>query len=612
MLLIVTLLVLACGVLQAQGKPAPQPTPKPAGAPARVSTAQQSSQQGSFDLPESGVRIQPDARLIVMMAALDAAGFDPTPKGQEPSAFRVQIRREQQDLDADLRQRMRTFFERNNKQLSSASPAEQAARYVSLAYALGAAPSFESPARTDDLPGGLLEVLDFAPLFREFYRKSGIDERLPDYLRKYQAEGDRLRPATIEMVRSVVTYLHTRPATTVLERVRVESGDKKKDAKQAYATRERERHFYIVPDLLAVPGTVNFRAIGDDYYAIVPFDTNPASSELRRAYIQFVVDPIALRYTREIAERRTQIRALLDERVAQNSEVSPDIFLAVARSLVAATDARMEESERLDRLTREARRKIDAVTDKAAREAISKELREQSAAVSDEALAQLAEDYERGAVLDFYFAEQLRGIETSGFDITTILADIISSFDVARESRRLAENAEARKRAVAARELRQKQRIAGIDVDESPEAARHTALLKSLAAVDDLLRVKNYAEAETRLRTLMQDYQGEPRIFFALGQAANLSAEDATDEEVQSERLNRALVNYRNAITASSANPDPVLLSRAYTAMGRILEFLDTPQEALKAFDAAIKLGRVSGGAYDEALKGKERLAQPK
>ena len=122
------------------------------------------------------------------MAALDAAGFDPTPGGQEPSRFRAQVRRDQAALDTELRARLRAFYERNKIAAAQASPAEQAARYVSLAYALGPPPTFDAPARTDDLPAGLLEVLDFAPLLREFYRKSGIEERMPVYMQAYHSE----------------------------------------------------------------------------------------------------------------------------------------------------------------------------------------------------------------------------------------------------------------------------------------------------------------------------------------------------------------------------------------------------------------------------------------
>jgi hypothetical protein len=45
--------------------------------------------------------------------------------------------------------------------------------------------------------------------------------------------------------------------------------------------------------------------------------------------------------------------------------------------------------------------------------------------------------------------------------------------------------------------------------------------------------------------------------------------------------------------------------------MGRILAFLDRPAEAVKEFDAAIQLGDIKGGAYQDALDGKSKLAQP-
>ncbi|MGB8508902.1 MAG: hypothetical protein WCD76_10875, partial [Pyrinomonadaceae bacterium] len=63
----------------------------------------------------------------------------------------------------------------------------------------------------------------------------------------------------------------------------------------------------------------------------------------------------------------------------------------------------------------------------------------------------------------------------------------------------------------------------------------------------------------------------------------------------------------------ASPDADAALLSRAYTARGRILAFLDRKEEAVKEFDAAIKIGEVAGGAYREALEGKQALpsAQP-
>jgi hypothetical protein len=45
--------------------------------------------------------------------------------------------------------------------------------------------------------------------------------------------------------------------------------------------------------------------------------------------------------------------------------------------------------------------------------------------------------------------------------------------------------------------------------------------------------------------------------------------------------------------------------------MGRILAFLERNDEAMKEFEAAIKLGEVNGGAYRDAMEGKRKLAQP-
>jgi hypothetical protein len=96
-----------------------------------------------------------------------------------------------------------------------------------------------------------------------------------------------------------------------------------------------------------------------------------------------------------------------------------------------------------------------------------------------------------------------------------------------------------------------------------------------------------------------------------LGQTAGLWARDTTDDDLQTQRLNRALASYRLAVAAANPESDKVLLSRAHETMGRILAFLEKKDEALKEFDEAIKIGRIPGGAYDDAVAGKKKLSQP-
>src|SRR6185369_12960030 len=326
-------------------------------------------------------------------------------------------------------------------------------RYVSLALALSPAPELLAPERSDDLPAGLLDVLDFAPLVREFQRRSGIEEHLVDYVRAYQGEGDRLLQPTSEMVRSVLTYLHTRPLTTTIERVEVKTPTARKNKNtKTYSTRQKERRFVILPDLLAPHGAINFRIIGDDYYAIIPEGTDPTSSELRRAYLQYVIDALVLRFNKEIALRRDQIKQLLDERQKAGSQVSADVFLTVGRSLAAAVDSRYDEVRKLELLGRSARARLDAAKDDATRKAIGQSVQSEIAAIQDETMARLADEYEKGAVLDFYFADQLKGVEEAGFDIANFFPDMIASFDPVKEAKRPEEYAQPRQRALAARE----------------------------------------------------------------------------------------------------------------------------------------------------------------
>ena len=578
-------------------------------------TAAQARPATPFELSEYGVALQPDARLIIVMAALEAAGFDPTPPGKEPSPFRMLVRKDQMNLDSALRERLKNFYERY-KLPAPATAADQATRYVSLAYALGPQPAFEAPDRSEDLPGGVLDVLDFAPLLREFYRKSGIDERLVSYLRAYQAEGDRLRPAAAEMVRSILSYLHTRPIIVSTERVRVKSPDKKKNSSTiVYSTREHERKFYIVPDLLAAPGAINFRVIADDYYAVVPEGTEPALSELRRGFLQFVIDPLVLKFNKEIAQQREPIKQLIDARTKAGATVSPDAFVIVGRSLVAAADARYEEANRLAWVMEIQRARLQKAKTDGERKSIAAEAESARAAISDEAVARLAEEYENGAVLDFFYADQLRDFQSSGFDIANFFAELHTGVDPARESKRLTDVNASRDRALSARKAHPRYYSWLIDPSgETREAAtdpRNAAFVKNLAEVETLLQTRNYEAAESRLKSLLQEYPGDARLLFTLGQTASLWARDTTDDDQQAQRLHRALANYRLAVAAASPENDQALLSHAHESMARILAFLDQKDEAVKEFDAAIKIGRVTGGAYDDALAGKRKLSQP-
>ncbi len=555
----------------------------------------------SFDLTQYGVRIEPDKRLIVVLASLEAAGLE-TPLTEKGSQFREKLRADLKGVDEKLIEKLAFFIKQYKNRHPKATDAEIIAPFISMAYTLSPVPDLAEPSRTTDLPGDLLEVLDYSPLVREFYRRSALSTKLDEYVKDYQTASEPLRKSTEQMVRQLLDYLHTKPQLTYAERTKVESKSaNNKKTVQKTELRERQRRFYIVPELLITKGTINFINVGDDYYAILPNDTNLSTSEVRNAYLQFVLDPLVLDNAKQILTFSAGIKTLLDERRKTNPNISPDIFLAVSRSLVAAANARQVEYEKSRLALSQARQKIDLMKTEAEKRAVSAELETFKKSFADDTALELSEAYERGAVLAFYFADQLKGLEDSGFDIASSLRDIILSIDTTKEATRLAQFADARKRA---EDRRKNQTVVVTQVIENPVTTK-------LLAIDQIINEKNYTAADGELKKLLKEYPTEsPRIYYALGRVSSLSAEGLPKEEIETRnrRLLEAKVAYTNVLRSANDQTDPALLSLTYVALARIYEFFDDPDYAVKIYEAAIKIGDVTGGAYKEAMDARERL----
>jgi len=562
-----------------------------------------------------GVRVEPDKRLIVVLTTLEMAHFPneagqdvkliSTPLSASGEKFRTQLQSDYAALPDDFKQKLGLFVSQYEKRHPKQTDAEIVSPFMSMAYTLTPVPELADPIITTDLPGNLLDVLDFAPLVREFYRRSGISAKLDDYVKEYQRNADvELRGSAREMVGDLLDYLHTKPQTTYTEKVKTQtrkSGSKKTTLEQT-EIREHDRRFYIVPELLAPTGNITFLNVRDDYFVIVPPETDLAASEARRAFLQFVTDSLVLSNSKDIATVKEGIKQLLDEQRKSRPDVSPDPFLAVSRSLAAAADARQLEHAKVALATQQARIKIDQVKTPEEKKAVSAELEKFKRAASDDTALVLSEEYEKGAVLSFYFADQLKGLEESGFDVASSMREMILSFDPAKESGRLAVAAEARKRALEAREARRKNPEVRSVAVENPVTTR---LLEIQKTIDS----RNYPQATIDLKTLLEKNQSDARIYYNLARVASLSAEGITDSDQQNRALIESKTNYEKVVELSSRQQiDPTLLSLTYVALAKIYEFYDNNTYAVKLYDRAIAIGPRTGGAYNEALAAKQRL----
>ncbi|MFN0277912.1 MAG: hypothetical protein ACKVRN_04840 [Pyrinomonadaceae bacterium] len=573
----------------------------------------QSVQQG-FDLGNYGVKIEPDKRLIVVLATLEMAETKNeagvteklinTPLSEKGKNFRAQLLRDNAGLDVDLRRRISLFVAQYKKRHSKSTDAEIVAPFMSMAFTLTPVPELLDPVITTDLPGNLLDVLDFAPLAREFYRRSGIVSKLDEYAKAYRVEADGvLRISSREMVSELLDYLHTRPQLFITEKKKIETQKSNSKRKlQQTEFRTLERHFFIVPEMLAPQSSVNFLNARDDYYVILPPDKDLSFSDVRRAFLQFVIDPLVLSSTKEIVVLSDWTKQQLDERRKANPNVSPDVFLAMSRSLAAAVDIRESQYLR-ERITMDqARKKIATLKTDTEKRAVAAEVEKYKQSLADEAVLKLFEDYEKGLVLVFFFNGELRQIEESGFDIAASLRDIITSFDTVREATRLTTAAEARKRALAARDDRKTNPETRITVTENPVTVTLRDIQKTIDA-------KNYAKAAADLKQLQSQNPTEPRVFYTLGRVAGLAATTIEDPDAQAEKLIEAKEAYSSVLRVKTPDTDPALLSLTYVALARIYEHFNKPDDAIKLYDQAIKLGQI--GAFQDAMAGKQRLLKP-
>lgn len=566
-----------------------------------------------FDLSNYGVKIEPDKRLIVVLSALEMARTT-NESGQTVKLFNTQLSgngmkfRERlladtAEMPSDLRLKITAFLIQYKKQRPKATDAEIISPFISMAYTLSPAPGLADPAVTSDLPGSLLDVLDFAPLAREFYRRSGISAKLDDYVKAYRSDADGvLRASARDMVSDLLDYLHTKPELLYTEKVKTQTlkAGSKKTMLEKVEIREHERRFVIVPEMLSPNGSVNFLNIRDEYYVILPPDKDLSNSEVRRGFLQFVIDPIVLKNSKEILGIKDAVKGLLEERRKVDPSISPDVFLTISRSLVAAIDARQDEYFKGSFAMDQARQKIATVKTDPERLAISTELNKFKASLADETAMRLSEDYEKGAVLAFYFADQLKGTEDSGFDIGSSMREMLATFDAAKETDRLAKNADARKRAMDAHAARKTNTDAPAMI-ENPVTARLFEIQKTIDA-------KNFLKANSDLKLLLADNPDDVRVYYNLGRVASLSAESITDQEAQAARLLDAQTFYGNALRKATPKTDPALLSLTYVAVARLYEFFNQNSMAIQAYDRAIQFGDIKDGAYSEAIRAKQRL----
>lgn len=554
---------------------------------------------GFISPSEANVRIAPDVRTFVVMAALNMAGFDYETGGQPLSPARAELRKDLARIDPQLTGKLAAFYQANKR--TGVEETADAARYSALSVLMTEPPGFTVYQSADrPIPDDLQPLLDFVPLVREFYARSGIKELIPKYMAVGEAYAGVYRAPVGMAIYDVLDYFHTKPETVINMRpLVVTTGviDGKKQ-KETVITRSRTRQVFVIPDPLAPLETSTVRGdilnqkedllarkVGDDYIVIVGLSRAQNADSVRQALIRFVIDPMVERHLKASLEYKDPISKLVASVPTAAKQYSNSVYLVIRESLAQATEARL--------------RRINAI---ATRGAYSE----------DDAVFDLAQAYLRGAVLSFHFYDSLAGLEQVGIGMEDFFDPMIANTKFEREAGRTREFEPVVAR-VSAR--RSKSSRSGNREGAAAEAVIGAMAAKILKS-DDLIREKRFTEARSLLDEVLAIEPNNARALYGMAQVVMQTASPAeldskADEndriQLQHDRLEKAIKLYRRAIENASKDSERWLIQWSHVYLGRVYDFQEFRADALAEYDKAIALGEIPNGGYKEALEGKQR-----
>lgn len=602
--------------------PGPQTLPpaKPA-AQGKVRLADKTNP--TLDDVNTGIGV--DKRIIVMMAALNVAGYDYESGNRPLNEWRRMVREDLKDLNPSIVRRMRDHFLAHRK---GRAEVVTVASYLSLALTMTEPPAFTIDVAADRLPDDVRDITDFALLLEEFYREASFTKLLPKYVDAYMKTAATYPQMAGAAIGTTLAYLHTEPILElpplyVVRRSEAElkvlmavkekeerekekslpkgakpkTDDERKEAARRAALKElagdnsnRLRRFFIIPDLLNATGTANLRIVRDDYFLLLGPTSEPNIDAMRRAFLNFVLDPLAEKQVKEVRAIATPLKKLMETRgdKLDPEYASRSAYYLITDSLVRATDARM------------------AVLDLATR----RQLKE------DEALYDLSLGYERGAVLVFNFYDKMKAYEAVGVNIRDFYGDLLQNIDFEKEATRLDEYAQR-----FARVKQSRLEAASVPAPAPTISNADEGLIARLREADGMIRARKYADAKAVLEAAKKDRGNNARVLFGLAEVTSKQASTLTDSSELEVELYAAIELYKQAAESASPETEKWLAQRAYVAAGKILDFIAETQtasdkaddaaktvaDALAAYELAIKIGKVEGGAYDEAVKAKEQ-----
>ncbi len=324
------------------------------------------------------VSLETSETLFTVLTAINTCGYDQELEASDP--LRAQIRAEvaraiQTTPGAKEVVAPMCAFYRKHLAIDATRDLSQ---YVSLALYLDAPPDFAPKQKVTDMPPDASNLLEFAGLMQDFYKKVGLHGIWERHRARYTELIEIYHDPLSKMTFDTELYLKL-PSAGYLG-----------------------RQFTIYLDAMGAPGQTNARNYLSDYYVVISptAGTNIKMRQIRHTYLHYLLDPLALKNDVAFARLHALLQQVKSSPMDEAFRAS--ISLLVTECLIRAIELRTSEPKLAD---------------------------------ADRAQS-LDEDDREGYILTRYFYNALAKFEQNPTGLRSAYTGLLDGIDVNKEAKR--------------------------------------------------------------------------------------------------------------------------------------------------------------------------------
>jgi tetratricopeptide (TPR) repeat protein len=489
--------------------------------------------------------------VFMMSAALNACGYD---DGLDQSApVRKRVRDEvnlalSKSEDARAKRDKICLYIAQHRLTGSVHDISQ---YISLALYLSPPPEIETTVDLPEMPPDSTQVVEIAPLLKEFVAAVDLRGIWLAVHRTYDEETDRLHDSLSNMIVSTNLYLKM-PASTY-------SG----------------RRFIVVIEPLLSPRIVNARIYGTDYVVVVsPVNGQIPMKDVRHTYLHYIIEPLLYARSNAIDREQPILKEVRDSPL--EFRYRSDTVALTVECLIKAIEARTMD-------TGVPVYKIPAEVQRSDLPRYERERQIYQQKVDTIRVAAVRHDMAQGFVLTQYFYEQLIQFERDPASLRDTIGEMVYSMDIAQQVHR-ARDTEFDKQADGDVLQQSKPRVlTGLDLAEARLSAGDVATASAMA------RQALSVHSDT-----LESVSQEARADFILARAAILTGHP-----------DQAIDRFQKTLASSK---DPRLLAWSHIYLGRVLDLGCKREQALSEYQQALT---VRDGQQDTRLAAERGVKTP-